>query len=319
MFKHILVPLDGSALAEAALAPAVCMARVLRAKVTLLHIIERDAPATVHGERHLKKTVDAEAYLEEIARRSFPSETTLDRHVHTAETRDVAEGIVEHQGELAPDLIVMCTHGRHGVRWMVLGSIAQKVIASGRTPVLLIQPEPSAAPRGFDCRLLLVPVDGDSVHEHGLDIAVGLAVAAGSEVRLLSVVPTPSKLSGRLAATERFMPAATRAALGMTVENLKSYQRRQASEIEKRGVAVSGEVKSGDTASVIAQTAESCGASMVVIGTHGRRGGEAFWTHSVGAKVQAKTTRPLLLVPVRGDTVSSRAAGGRSDGDIANP
>jgi len=302
MFQHILVPLDGSTLAESALAPAAFMARVLRSKVTLLHIIERDAPSTVHGERHLKETADAEAYLAEIARRSFPPETPVERHVHTAATRDVAAGIVEHEGELAPDLIVMCTHGRHGVRRMVLGSMAQKVISSGRTPVLLIQPQPPGAERPFDCRLLLVPVDGDPVHEQGLDIAVGLAAAAGSEVRLLSVVPTPYRLSGRLAATERFMPGSTRAALDMTVENVRSYQQQQVSRIRERGVAVSGEVKSGDTGSVIARTADDCGAGMIVIGTHGRRGSGAFWAHSVGAEVQAKTTRPLLLVPVHRDT-----------------
>jgi nucleotide-binding universal stress UspA family protein len=299
MFKHILVPLDGSTLAEAALGPAGCLAEALQADVTLLHIIERDAPETVHGERHLKDPVGAEAYLDEIAGRSFPPETKVEKHVHTAATRDVAAGIVEHEGELAPDLIIMCTHGRHGVRRMVLGSIAQKVIGSGRTPVLLIQPKPSGAGRPFDCRLLLVPVDGDPVHEQGLDIAVGLAEVAESEVRLLSVVTPPFKLSGRLAAMERFMPAATRAALDMTRQNLRTYQTGQLSRIKERGVTVSGEVRTGDTASVIAQTADQCGASMIVLGTHGKRGSEAFWTHSVGAEVQAKTTRPLLLVPVR--------------------
>jgi nucleotide-binding universal stress UspA family protein len=306
MFQHILVPLDGSTLAEAAVAPARWMAGVFGARVTLLHIIERDAPATVHGERHLRETADAEAYLAEIARRSFAPETPVERHVHAAAIRDVAAGIVEHEGELAPDLIVMCTHGRHGVRLVVLGSMAQKVISSGRTPVLLIRPDPSGAERPLDCRLLLVPVDGDPVHEQGLDIAVELAAAARSEVRLLSVVPTPYRLSGRLAATERFMPRSTRAALDMTVENLRSYQEQQMFRIRERGVAVSGEVKSGDTGSVIARTADECGAGMIVIGTHGKKGGEAFWTHSVGAEVQAKTTRPLLLVPVHRGAEGSR-------------
>jgi nucleotide-binding universal stress UspA family protein len=313
MFEHILVPLDGSSLAEAALAPAAYLARVLGAKVTLLHIVEKDAPATVHGERHLTGTRDAEAYLDEIARRLFPAETPLERHVHTTKTHDVAEGIVVHEGEFAPDLIVMCTHGRHGVRRFVLGSMAEKVVASGRTPVLLIRPGPSAAPKAatangaapkaapnaFQCRLILVPVDGDPVHERGLDIAVGLAAAAGATVRVLSVVPTPSKLSGRHATTERFMPSTTRAALELTLENLKSYQQHHLSRIQALGVATSGEVKQGDTASVIAETAEGCDADVIVIATHGSKGAKAFWAHSVGAKVQARTSRPLLLVPVR--------------------
>ncbi len=53
MFKHLLVPLDGSQLAEAPLSAAVYLARALRAKVTLMHTVEKGAPRQIHGERHL--------------------------------------------------------------------------------------------------------------------------------------------------------------------------------------------------------------------------------------------------------------------------
>jgi len=53
MFKRLLVPLDGSRLAEAALPPAAYLANRLDAAITLVHIIERSASAEVHGERHL--------------------------------------------------------------------------------------------------------------------------------------------------------------------------------------------------------------------------------------------------------------------------
>ena len=61
MFKHILVPLDGSTLAEAALPAAVSLAQTYKAPVTLLHVIEQDAPEEVHRDRHLTKAVEAEA------------------------------------------------------------------------------------------------------------------------------------------------------------------------------------------------------------------------------------------------------------------
>ena len=54
MFKHILIPLDGSRLAETVLPAGVYLAGVLGSTVTLLHVIERDAPQEVHGERHLQ-------------------------------------------------------------------------------------------------------------------------------------------------------------------------------------------------------------------------------------------------------------------------
>ena len=60
MFKHLLVPLDGSRLAEAALPAAILVAQKSGAKVTLLHVIERNAPKSVHGNVHLRTAEEAE-------------------------------------------------------------------------------------------------------------------------------------------------------------------------------------------------------------------------------------------------------------------
>ena len=72
MFKHILLPLDGSQLAEAALPVVVYLADKLKAQVTLLHIIEKNAPASVHGQRHLTNEAEACQYLQEVAEKAFP-------------------------------------------------------------------------------------------------------------------------------------------------------------------------------------------------------------------------------------------------------
>ena len=67
MFKNILVPLDGSKLAETAVSPAASLAKTLGAPVTLLHIIEKDAPQEVHSDHHLTKPDEASAYLQKVA------------------------------------------------------------------------------------------------------------------------------------------------------------------------------------------------------------------------------------------------------------
>src|SRR5450830_595606 len=84
MFKHILVPLDGSKLAESALPVAASLAKTLKAPVTLLHVIEQGAPEEVHRDRHLTDSAEAEAYLSGIAQSDFPPKTKVDWHVHTA-------------------------------------------------------------------------------------------------------------------------------------------------------------------------------------------------------------------------------------------
>ena len=66
------------------------------------------------------------------------------------------------------------------------------------------------------------------------------------------------------------------------------------------GVAVSASVCRGDPASAIVETAGNIDADIIVLGTHGKAGTEAFWAHSVAAKVLSATSRLLLLVPVTG-------------------
>ena len=299
MFKHILVPLDGSNLAESVLPAADYLGRVLGAKITLIHIVERDASPSVHGERHLTSVEEAEPYLEDIARRSFSSEVSVEIHVHKAATSDVARGIVEHQHELTPDLIVMCTHGRSDVRDLLFGRIAQQVVASGRTPVMLMRPEGKAYKKTFSCRTLLAPTDGAPGHEPGLNVAFGLARATNSRLHLLSAVRTMATLAGRHATTGRFMPGTTQAVLELAQNELEAYLQRQISLFQAQGVSVSAEVRRGDPALVIVDTAAACEADIIVLASHGKAGMEAFWAHSVAARVLAKARRPLLLVPVK--------------------
>ena len=68
MFKNILVPLDGSKLAETALNPAISLGRSMNAGITLLHIIEKDAPKSIHADHHISRVDEAETYLSNLAK-----------------------------------------------------------------------------------------------------------------------------------------------------------------------------------------------------------------------------------------------------------
>jgi nucleotide-binding universal stress UspA family protein len=68
---------------------------------------------------------------------------------------------------------------------------------------------------------------------------------------------------------------------------------------ESEGIGVSAMVGRGDPAEVIAQEAEAAEVDLLVLATHGKAGTKAFWSHSVGARVLAQTSRPVLLVPAR--------------------
>ncbi|MCE5252466.1 universal stress protein [bacterium] len=298
MYKHILIPLDGSVLAESALKPALCIARIFGSRITLIHVIEEDVSPTIHGDRHLSSPEEAHIYLETLARQVFPPEIPVEFHVHTGKTSDVARGIVGHQQEFSHDLIVMCSHGRGGLKSVVFGSIAQQVVAAGDIPVLLVRPETVGEHGAFECRVLLAPTDGESAHETGLQAAAELALASGARLHLLSVVPTTGTLSGRQAAERRLMPGATRAALELEYNEVSIYLENKVHFFHDLTVPVTSEVLRGDPAAVISDVAESIDAGILIMGTHGKAGTAAFWENSVTARVLARTKRSMLLVPV---------------------
>jgi nucleotide-binding universal stress UspA family protein len=298
MFTHILVPLDGSHLAEAAIPAAAYLANRLDAGVTLLHVIERDAPREVHGERHLTEPAEAEAYLEDLARRALPGVRCIGRHVHTAEVGDVARSLVEHVDELNPDLIVMCSHGQGAGKWL-FGSIAQRVIARGGTPVLVISARPAAQPENFAIRRILVPVDGEPAHEQGLPVAAALARRCEAAVDLVMVVPTLRTLSGEWAATGRLTPGATRAVLECARAEAETHLAARVRELAAEEIPVTAEVRRGDPSRTIVDMVKQTGADLLVLGTHGKTGLDAFWAGSVAARIVNRVRIPMLLVPVR--------------------
>ena len=297
MFKHILVPLDGSKLAEAALPVAASLARTFKAPVTLLHIIEQDAPDEIHRDRHLTKAKEAETYLARIAKRVFPTKAKVDWHVHTAPVEDVARSIVDHSSdEIQPDLIILCSHGNSGMHDLFFGNIAQEVAAASGTPVLLIKPNESAAP--FHLRHILVPLDNESVHDKALPAAEALAKAYGAELDLLCVIPTLGTLSGEQAAVSNMLPATSTVYLDIAEEIALEHFQGHLDAFKKAGIPATAEIARGDPAPVIAKTAEKIDADLILFGTHGRAGLDAFWNRSVAASVARRTAIPLLLIPL---------------------
>ncbi len=295
MFHHLLVPLDGSGLAEAVLPPTVALAERLGASVTLLHIMERDAPATVHGERHLTDETDAERYLEDVERRLGLGDRPVGRHVHEAKEGDVAQAIVHHAAELGVSLIVLSTHGRGGLRDLVVGSIAQRVLQRGAVPVFLIHPS-GGPPPPFACRTILVPLDGTAAHEPALDAAEELARAFGAHLHLVIVVPTLATLSGGTAAAGTMMPLATDALLELATEGAAEYVRRAVQRLNADGIEASAEVRRGETAANLLEAAQRARADVITMASHALVGLDAFWEQSVTPKVQARFGRPVLLV-----------------------
>jgi nucleotide-binding universal stress UspA family protein len=298
MFKHILVPLDGSRMAESALPAAAFLAEMLQARVTLMHVVEKNAPSAVHGQTHLSNAQDAAVYLDQISRQAFPGEIRVDCHVHTAEVENVARSIVEHADELEHDLVIMCSHGRGRALHLFLGSIAQKVIADDSRPVLITHPDDNGEPKTFSCRNILVPLDGNPEHAQAVPVSRELARACKASLHLAMVVPRFANLSGNMPVTGRMLPGTTSRMLDMAMQDAGAYSAGMVEELRQQGLAASAHVLRGDPAKVIVEAANKAPIDLIILATHGKTGMEAFWAGSVANKICSRSKVPLLLIPV---------------------
>ncbi len=294
MYQHLLVPLDGSTLAEAVLPDAQFLATRLHARLTLLHVTEKKPPATIHGDRHLADTAGAQAYLSALAARWPLPERATEWHVHEAGEQGVAPLIADQALELGADLIILSTHGSGFVlREKLMGSIAQQVVHEGRVPVWLsrTQREDGAAPRAITN--IVLPLDGEAVHEVAVPVAADLARAFGAAIHLVTVVPTTETLSGAEASTGAIMPNAMRAMLDFAQQGSGDYLQKVRAALPASATV---EVARGDPARGIITAAEGVHADLIVMATHGHMGLSAFWSASVAPKVLNGYAGSLLLL-----------------------
>ena len=298
MFKHILVPLDGSRMAESAVPVAALLAEILHARVTLMHVVEKNPPSTIHGQSHLSGAPAAEAYLNKIALQGFSRKIQIDSHVHRAEVEDVAGSIIDHAAELGHDLVIMCSHGRGRALHLFLGSIAQDVIAGGAQPVLITHPDEEGEPMPFACRNILVPLDGDPEHAQALPVSRELALACKATLHLAMVIPRFMNRTGDMTVTGRMLPGTTSRLLDMALQDAEAYSTTLVEELQGQGVAASSHVLRGDPTKVIVEAASQAPIDLIVLATHGKTGMEAFWAGSVTNKVCSQCKVPLLLIPL---------------------
>ena len=142
-FKKLLVPLDGSEFAEAALEPALAIARPMQAEVVLFRVAEpiprtralADMP-DVYNDVVAAAYRDAEAYLDRLKAHLDYDRITLE---HRSAEEGVARQILDYAAQNGADLVVMSSHGRTGVDRWVHGSVAEKVLGGCACATLVIR------------------------------------------------------------------------------------------------------------------------------------------------------------------------------------
>jgi nucleotide-binding universal stress UspA family protein len=284
-------------MAESVLPATSMLARRLDARVTVFHAIERWAPATVHGERHLTQPAEAESYLSGVAEWFASQGVKADFLLHRDGT-DVARSIADRAAEIGADLVVLCTHGWSGFRGFLFGRVAQQVLRWGTIPVFLVQPSAEGREQPFSCRRLIVPLDGSEMAEIALPAASTVARAFEAEVLLMWVVPTVATISGERGAAMKLMPTAAAALLDVEAVQAATYLERVGARLREEGMVTSVAVDRGEPVRVLLDTVAKRGIDLIVMATHGRSGVSAVWAGSVTSRILLHSTRPILLIRI---------------------
>jgi len=293
MYETVLVPLDGSELAEYAILYAKTIATRMKSKIIVL---------SACGEEE-RSEHDMRAYLEKKTEELQASGLEATSVVTCGHAADEILGFAKKNDI---DLIIMSTHGRSGISRWVTGSVSNKVMQESYIPLLLIKTNvmPRASETGESWRIL-VPLDGSEFSEASLPHATGMANGPNCEIILfrvnevaeVSLYFAPELMSG----WERYVEQARLA----TNKHIQSYLQRMSEKLQSEGLSVRSVVGSGRAAQEIVKYAESYDIDMIAMTTHGRSGFSHWPYGSVANKVIHGTSKPTLLIHPKPKTVQA--------------
>ena len=270
--REILATTDFSDASREGVRYAVGLAEKLGAAVSLLHVIE--SPAWTSGAEAIPLLRDDSA-VTALARSQLATLAQHESNGNVAVLSSVRTGKPFHEiamaaRERAADLIVLATHGYTGVNRLLLGSTAERVVRHASCPVLTVPTRSTSKRIGkifpFKLKKVLVPIDFSNISKNALPWATFLAQQFGAELILLHVTEKfpIDYLLGRELMSETIVPLMKQAEA-----ELKHLGKSLSKSMGVNGSAV---VRDGTPFEEICNTAETLGAELIVLTTHGYTG-----------------------------------------------
>jgi nucleotide-binding universal stress UspA family protein len=277
-FSRVLVPYDGSEPAQAALRLAITLAKA-GASITIASVVDEQAlvaqSATSVVAFDPTPIMDA---LDEQARAILADANFQCKTAHLTATLETVhdspvEGIVALTQTHTCDLVIMGTHARHGVERTFLGSTTEGVLRTSHVPVLTVRADDPAAPAPFSTAV--VAIDDSGPADAAAAVAADLVRTEKTSVIACSAIETSNAYEE---ARTIVGAALRRAALPADTPV---------------------EIRTGAAATAIIAAAQQRNATLIIAGTHGRRGLNRLLLGSVAEQLVRTSTIPVLIVPMR--------------------
>jgi nucleotide-binding universal stress UspA family protein len=315
MLRQLLVPLDGSVLAEMALSQAVTMARVTGSALTLLQVVpwptqNRSATRGIPQEAELQSRSEekgqAQAYLWGIEGQLRAAGVSVTSRVREGDPVKAIIAEVTQDPDIT--LVVMSTHGRSGLGRWFFGSVSEQVLHASRVPLLLVRPEAGNAagrqPYQDTYGTIVALLDRSPPAEQALDQAATLATAAGATLALVLATP-PLPLASMAMYMEATSYQLNVDAWEEESARLATYLAEKADALRARGLRVKTRIAQGNPAEVIRLAVDEVAPDLILMAAHGS--GSSGALHDLqelllgneALRVAQEARLPVLLIPVR--------------------
>ena len=295
MYSRILIPLDGSKVAEQALPYARFFATALKLPVDLLSVVDIDELAPLsdpsHG-RHLdtvlaERMQDSGTYLEAVGW-SFPGGSVT----CAVEKGKPEEVIIEKAATGSGTMIAMATHGRSGIQRWLLGSVAEKVLHGASNHLLLVRASEGGSVDGEAVlKTVVIPLDGSELAEGVLSYVLDLTKKINLDVILMRAYGLPPSVAAEDYGTYQ------QDLMGLLEAEAKNYLEEQVKLLKAKGVEhVSSVVDFGYGAEKIIAFALKTPNNFIAMCTHGRSGIKRWALGSVTERVVQYSGDPVLVI-----------------------
>jgi nucleotide-binding universal stress UspA family protein len=296
MIDHILVPLDGSPLAECVLPHILAIAPVTNARVTLIHVLEHpeqqngNSPIDLMGWHMHKQEV--QSYLEHTTQRLQESGLAVSQVIVEGKS---AESIIDFARTNDVDLIALSTHGRTGLTGWNVSSVVQKVLLRAYRSVLLARAYTSPPEEKITYKRLFIGTDGSARAEFMLPVAISLAQYHKSEIVIGTVIQKP-RIIQRMPLSEKDAKLINQ----LSEKNQKiaaRYHEQLTTQLSLKGLSVKSTVAVAEHAiGALHDMVEELKADLVMLVAHGESG-ERRWPYgSIATSFIAQGNTPLMIM-----------------------
>jgi nucleotide-binding universal stress UspA family protein len=308
MFRKIVIPLDGSPLAETVIEHIQRLMPPPTTQLVVVSVFESyryglgaNEIAAVDAMGYVREGM--ETYLKQQHERL--EEMGYETQAYLTEG-DAAQGILEVADSVQADLIAMTTHGRSGIARWAIGSVTERIMHYAKQPIFLTRQETRVAPRD-EIEKVMVTLDGTDLAEQALAPAQKVARELAAELLLLRVTPQFEEAERELLFDTE---SAAEDAMVHWRHNADHYLEQMVQELAGKGLRVRSRIVSGYPEEAIVDAAAVEDVDLLVMCTHGRIGFDRLLHGSIASEVARHVICPLILVRAHeasGATESERA------------